>query len=436
MTETNSSHRFNAGFASSIITLPGPVQMSGFAARTAPSEGVHDPLYARAAAFTDGGNTAVLIVLDLIGADHLLTRLVREKVAAICAVPATQVAVTATHTHGGPAVLSGGQLGEADPALLESIATRAAEAARLALDRLTPCEVRTARGSEDTVARNRRDPAGAVDHSLDVIRFDSGDRCLGIVVSYACHPVVLGADNLQITRDYPGFLVDDLEAAFPGTTVLFLTGAAGQLNTGHRAHDSWTRAATQRRSFVEARRIGRLLAAVASRVAADARHGPARGPGPVLLAGSALTLPLQEDPAMPDIRSRWAAELERLPAGHDTRPLLEASLRWADGLESLPAQAGVEVQALGICGHALALFPGEVFTEYGLALKERFLERITTVGYANSAPGYLPTDAALAEGGYEVAEAHRFYGQRGPFAAGTQDAVVGAMIRCVGQVLG
>src|SRR5690606_40923510 len=56
----------------------------------------------------------------------------------------------------------------------------------------------------------------------------------------------------------------------------------------------------------------------------------------------------------------------------------------------------------------------EAFVEYGLRLERRFPGRVVALAYGNDAPGYLPTRAAHAEGGYELAEAHRFYGRPGP----------------------
>jgi hypothetical protein len=59
--------------------------------------------------------------------------------------------------------------------------------------------------------------------------------------------------------------------------------------------------------------------------------------------------------------------------------------------------------------------PGEVFTEIGMAVKERSPGRPTLyAGYTNGALGYFPTAAAYPEGGYEPAYSNRSYGLPAP----------------------
>lgn len=426
-----------AGFAAHEITPAGPVEQSGFVARTAKSVGVHDPLYARAAVLADGPDRAALLVLDVIGVDADLTREIRAAVAATAGVPAERIAVLATHTHGAPAVLRRSQLGEVSPAYLQWVVEGAAAAASAAADRLEACEVRHARGQQAEVARNRRDPAGATNPAVDVLRFDAGGRCLGLLVSYACHPVVLGADNLLITRDYPGYVVDALEEAVPGAVALFATGCAGQLNTGHRAHDSWSAAAAPRRTFAEAERIGGLITAAALGAARDASAGAPLPYAPLRVASEHVRVALAPDPTP---TASWAAELAAELAADDVPPerraVLEAYLNWAEAAGDAEAVLELELQAFAICGRALAIYPGEAFVEYGLRLERRFPGRVTALAYGNNAPGYLPTRAAHTEGGYEVQEAHRFYGQPGPVAPEAEDTLIEAMARLVERVLG
>src|SRR5690606_28771692 len=78
-------------------------------------------------------------------------------------------------------------------------------------------------------------------------------------------------------------------------------------------------------------------------------------------------------------------------------------------------ERAVSLQAFALGDAVIALLPGEPFVEYGLALKAAGRPLLMTVGYANDAPGYLPTAAALAEGGYEVETAFQFYGLPGPY---------------------
>lgn len=57
------------GCASSIITPPVDVRLSGYASKVQPSEDVHDDLMCRALYFEDGSKVFVIIVLDVIRID-------------------------------------------------------------------------------------------------------------------------------------------------------------------------------------------------------------------------------------------------------------------------------------------------------------------------------------------------------------------------------
>jgi hypothetical protein len=50
------------------------------------------------------------------------------------------------------------------------------------------------------------------------------------------------------------------------------------------------------------------------------------------------------------------------------------------------------------------------------------------IGFAEDNPGYIPPASEYAFGGYEVDEAHRFYGQPATFASGCAEALAEAAI--------
>ena len=107
------------GAAAVEVTPPWLVSMSGFAARTQRSRGVHDPLFARAVAVGEPGKEPVVLVsIDCIGVDASLTAAVRR---GLSAVPSSRVAVVATHTHGGPVTLRHAHLGDTEDRVLDSI---------------------------------------------------------------------------------------------------------------------------------------------------------------------------------------------------------------------------------------------------------------------------------------------------------------------------
>ena len=63
-----------AGFARVNITPKSPIYLSGYAARTKPSEGVLQPIWAKALAIQDTkGAKTVIVTTDLIGLSRMVT---------------------------------------------------------------------------------------------------------------------------------------------------------------------------------------------------------------------------------------------------------------------------------------------------------------------------------------------------------------------------
>ena len=71
-----------------------------------------------------------------------------------------------------------------------------------------------------------------VDPTVGVIRItDLQDRVRAVIVNYACHPVVLGPRNRQISADYPGVMRRLVEQQLGAdATCFFLQGCCGDIN--------------------------------------------------------------------------------------------------------------------------------------------------------------------------------------------------------------
>ncbi len=418
------NHDLHAGFGLRDITPSGAVPMSGFAIRTEPSTGAHDPLFVRTLRLDDGVHAVYLVIFDLIGVDARLSHAVRDAVALRTDVAADDVVVLATHTHGGPAVLDRAHLGAPDAAYRRGLAELAADAAEDAARDARSTRIGYAEGVEATIAHNRRVAGGPIDPAVRIVAFERGDRVVGVLASYACHPVTLGPGNRQLTRDYPGFLVDRLSAAFPGAFTAFATGLCGQINTGHDAYASQRHGDGPKRSYAEAERIGRRLADVA-RSAVEHEVRPVSGS--LRMARTEIELPfapLPRDPATDAVS--WRAERASLGDDDSARAaLLDAWIAWADAHPgAVPDARRSEVACLGLGPLVIAFYPGEIFVEYGHDLAEAHPGRfVVPLAYAHDAPGYLPRPDAFAAGGYEVAEAYRIYGEPAPYAPQAADEV-------------
>lgn len=424
-----------AGAAVSDITPEPGGSMAGFAARQEPSAGVHDPLSAVAVAVADTATTSVVIAADLIALDPETAAAVAERVSARTGVPARNVAVAVTHTHGGPAVTRGGIGGVADSGYVASLVERLARAGVSAVGRLVPATVASGHARLTDVAHNRRGGT-LTDPCVPVLRLDHTDgKPLATVFSHACHPVVLGPDNREITADWPGRARRTVEDSLGGTA-LFLQGCAGQLNTGHSAQASYRGTRSADRTFAAAERIGDRVARAV--VAAAGTAVP--GTGPVRVAAADLDLPLGPPVPRDDLRAQaeqWARAAAAADPGERGVPRCWA--RWAHACLDTPAPATVGVPvAVHRWGPArLAFLPAEPFAEFALGLRDALADPgLLVAGYTGGVPGYLPypPDAYL-DGGYEVLEAHRAYGLPAAFApaAGPQ---VAAAARALAETVG
>src|SRR5690242_6022469 len=94
-----------AGLARVDITPRGPVWMSGYAARTHPSEGALNRLWAKALAIESSPGARIVIVSsDLVGIPRELSDEVVAKLKKQHGLNRSQFLINASHTHTGPIV--------------------------------------------------------------------------------------------------------------------------------------------------------------------------------------------------------------------------------------------------------------------------------------------------------------------------------------------
>jgi neutral ceramidase len=394
-----------AGAASLVVTPQRPLPMAGFADRTGASQGVVDDLFVRALVVQDGAHASAVVVADVIGLERETVTTAQVEIAARTGIPARHVIVAATHTHSGPAVMPHMAGGPVDSAYYEEFSRALVATTVAACEHARPAMLRLGIGYEATVAKNRRVVGGLIDTDLPLIEVValSGEP-IALVASYACHPVVLGPHNRAFSADYPGVLRSTLERLYPGTLALFLTGCAGQINTGHRASDSL---ATKThwdplRSYEECERVGRLLA-VAAAGARERAHPPGGRPLAGTDADSAVAVasrPVSLSYYGFDCSS-WTGEV--------------TAFRWGS------------IALIGL--------PGEPFAEIGLVIKQLAgVAGVMVCGYSNGCPGYVPWADAYAVGGYEVEEAHLYYGAPACFAPEASGTLVEAALGALDDV--
>jgi len=401
-----------AGVAVVDITPAPGLLLAGFAARTEPALGHHDPLTVRAVSV---GNTAI-VVADVIGIHEEMSARIRAR----CPLPDANVIVAATHTHGAPNSMTGRLGNDPDTAFLVALEDGCVAAIAQALANAVPARLGVGMGENPDVARNRRHADGPTDPALPVLRIrDVDGRLLALIVSHALHPTVLGADNRLMTAEYPHFLRARIEAAHPGVVAIFLNGCTGDVNIGHSAQASVSLAANAARSFANAQRVGERIADVAL-AAPELPMGNSVSARYVLVD---LALERRETD-LSALVAAWQAEAQS--ADPVRAAVLAHWVHWARRNADIALDHWTgRVSLLDWGGVPIVAMPGEIFSETSLAVRAVLGGRPAFVlSYADATPGYIPPASEFPFGGYEVDEAHRFIGMPGSFAPGSAERLV------------
>jgi hypothetical protein len=401
-----------AGAATVDITPSPGLLMCGYAARTEPASGVHDPLTARALVIDD----TALVVADVLGLHEESCARIRAR----SGFADDHVVVIATHTHGAP--MPGRCGGPADPAFLAQLEDGCVEALRLAAARRRPARLLAGNGANPGIAFNRRSENGPIDSTVPVLRVEGqGGDVLAVVFAHGCHPVVLGAGNRLYTADFPHYARTAIEAAHPGAVALFLPGCSGDVSTGHSPESSISTEVPPDRTFAEAARLGEVLA----RSALGASLTPLAGP--ISAHSLPVDLPLERNEVgdLATLATEWQAQAATAAPAWAT--LYRHWADWASGTarDPLVPWSG-RVTAFDWAGLKLLFLPGEIFAATALALRAAVPAAPTpfVISLADGVPGYIPPRDAYPAGGYEVLEAHRYYGLPAAFAPGNAELLL------------
>lgn len=226
-----------AGSAKVEITPEPGTPLSGYGKlRGKPSSGIHDPIYARAAALSMNGETFVLLSLDLCLIDRHLRESIFNKINALHPIKESNLLITATHTHTGSGAV-GKRLwqkfimGSFDQVVFDKLTAQAAQAAVAALAAREQVQAETGDIPIDDLIENRMIGKLRYPQQLKVLRFRNNRGMINAqIVSMAAHPTLFPAkDRLEFSADYPGRLTSALDSDNTSGTSVFINGAAGDL---------------------------------------------------------------------------------------------------------------------------------------------------------------------------------------------------------------
>jgi hypothetical protein len=423
---------WQAGLARCDITPQKPIWLGGYASRNHPSEGVLQPLGAKALVLEDQNHSRVVfLTLDLIGIDRALADRVGQRVLQATGIPRERLLLNVSHTHSGPVVAGVTPL--VYDLTAEQQATVNQYARRLedqlvglvsaAVADLRPATLDFAEGSAAFGANRRalRDkPASPkpnaaparpapVDHGVPVLQVrDAQGRLRAALFGYACHNTTLGI--YQINGDYAGFAQAAWESRHPGALALFMIGCGADVNPNPR------------REVALAQQHGNALAAAVDQVLA---RPMTEVRGPLKVAFQRVDLKLVEPPTKEQIEQRLQDKnvYQRRLARH----LLD---ELAAG-RPLPTSYPCPVQVLRFGDDLLLVaLGGEVCVDYALRLRREFAgRRIWIASYSNDVFAYVPSERVLREGGYEGGDAMVYFGLHGPFQPGLEQQLIDTVHR-------
>lgn len=410
------------GWAEETINPAVPVSLAGYFNRR-PWAGVHLDVKVRAACFSDGVQTASLLVYDLVQVGKAVRAAVGNRAAGRGLDP-EMVFQVATHTHTAP--YTGPDMeGWSNPEYNDFLVERAdacLAAARADLAEVSESGSAVIEGPP--VSFNRRywmrngsvvtnpgklnpdivGPEGPLDREIGVLRLRRRGRPQLFILNIVNHSDTTGG-NL-VSPDWPGNIALKLpELVGEESGVMTLVGAAGNIN--HFDVSS----AREQTSPEESRRIGFSYA----RAVAEGL-GALKPIDLLPIAGATETI-------LADPRKLTPEELERFRIQAAREIGTERDLTSEDLARNDPdalavmardviaklvpgARVEMDIGALRLGRAAFVFLPGEPFVEIGLGIKKSSPAKLTFVSELNRddvfTGSYVPNPENFPRGGYET----------------------------------
>ncbi|QDV88037.1 hypothetical protein [Stieleria magnilauensis] len=228
----------------------------------------------------------------------------------------------------------------------------------------------------------RAEPEGTIDPELNCLVFYDGDKALASMTYYACHPQSYYRTGVP-SPDFPGIARIIRGQDVPETMHIHFNGAGGNIGAG---------------KYNDGDKANRLI--LAARVAdamkrafESAERFPVR---PESIAWSVAPVALPPAPHLD--REQLLAALQN-PSSSDTQNV-PADLAWLGRCQS---GHKIDLACLAVGDVRVLHMPGELFVEYQLAAKKmRDDLHVAMAVYGDYGPGYIGTEIAYGQGGYET----------------------------------
>jgi len=206
--------------------------LAGFGARKGKgASGIHDSIFVKAVALKIGKQAVVFVGADLLIIPPNITdtvSLILEKQG----IPREQVVFSASHTHSslgawGPGFIGEQFAGKVNPNVIKWLAQQISKAVTNAIADLRPAQIGYGIFKAGNFTRNRLiGDKGIKNDDFGYIYLEQLGGKKAVMGSFSAHSTTMGAGNMEISGDYPGYWQRKMEATSVDLAV-FLAGSVG-----------------------------------------------------------------------------------------------------------------------------------------------------------------------------------------------------------------
>ncbi|MEO7991737.1 MAG: neutral/alkaline non-lysosomal ceramidase N-terminal domain-containing protein [Chryseolinea sp.] len=221
---------FSIGFAKESITPRQRTATAGYGNRKGKLiEGIHDSVFVRAMVVQTHSSTVAIVSIDLLIVPPTVVEVLKKRLPEI-GFTLDNTYLGATHTHNSVGHWAKGATtllyGEYKDSIVSFIADQIITSIKRASENTLPATIRAGHIPISNVVTNRINDNNPVDSLLRVIEVHRSDSSKLILMSHTAHATCLHSRDLQLSRDYPGKLVDTMEQQ-GYTFAMFMAGAVG-----------------------------------------------------------------------------------------------------------------------------------------------------------------------------------------------------------------
>jgi len=418
MNKTKKTTGLIAGAATTNITPLNSQFLFGYPHVERMSSGVNDPLLSSALYIKNGNGQALMVSNDVIYISKASTEHIREQVSQKTGIPKHCIMISATHTHSGPITVDSVHnvndhvVPKSDPGYVRYMENRIIEAGCNAFHNAVSAKAGFLIADGSGIGTNRHDPDGSADLNIpSIVLKDSNDEYIACMLVCNMHPTVLHEDSKLYSGDFPAYARDILQKHYFGCEcpVVYFTGAAGNQSPRH---------VTKENTFAEASRLGRIIAdAVVKKIKKGIDYSSEI---PISSFQKLVELPRRKFPEV-----EWAekhlqefkARFEHLKkTSENTQEIRTAEVDWFGAEELLilselskkgelekyyKSCLPAEIQIIKIGHWNIVTWPGEVFVEYAIQLKQADKNTFLVTLANGELQGYIATKEAEEKGYYE-----------------------------------